>query len=102
MDRGALFLAKTAFNFILMVLVEIVVIPLFWILFNLRILGRYSSFVSRHFIGDRRFLRLGHAVIGGHSEGQSSRAFAAVGFVSTYDPRDLGDNSLYGGYPTCR
>lgn len=36
MDRGALFLAKTAFNFILMVLVEIVVIPLFWILFNLR------------------------------------------------------------------
>lgn len=36
MDRGALFLAKTSFNFILMVLVEIVVIPLFWILFNLR------------------------------------------------------------------
>jgi heme exporter protein B len=36
MDRGALFLATTAFNFILMVLVEIVVIPLFWILFNLR------------------------------------------------------------------
>jgi len=36
MDRGALFLAKTAFNFILMSLVEIVVIPLFWILFNLR------------------------------------------------------------------
>jgi heme exporter protein B len=36
MDRGALFLAKTAFNFILMFLVEIVVIPLFWILFNLR------------------------------------------------------------------
>jgi heme exporter protein B len=35
MDRGALFVAKTAFNFILMVLVEIVVIPLFWILFNL-------------------------------------------------------------------
>ena len=36
MDRGALFLAKTVFNLILMVLVEIVVIPLFWILFNLR------------------------------------------------------------------
>lgn len=35
MDRGAFFLAKTCFNFILMVLVEIVVIPLFWILFNL-------------------------------------------------------------------
>jgi heme exporter protein B len=36
MDRGAFFLAKTCFNFILMVIVETVVIPLFWILFNLR------------------------------------------------------------------
>ena len=36
LDRGALFLAKTGFNLILMVLVEIVVIPLFWILFNVR------------------------------------------------------------------
>jgi len=36
MDRGALFLAKTCFNVILMVLVELFVIPLFWILFNLR------------------------------------------------------------------
>ncbi len=35
MDRGALFLAKTCFNVILMVLVELVVMPLFWILFNL-------------------------------------------------------------------
>ena len=35
MDRGAFFLAKTCFNLLLMVLVEIVVIPLFWILFNL-------------------------------------------------------------------
>lgn len=35
LDRGALFLAKTSFNLVLMVLVEIVVIPLFWILFNL-------------------------------------------------------------------
>jgi len=35
LDRGALFLAKSAFNFILMFLVELVVIPLFWILFNL-------------------------------------------------------------------
>jgi heme exporter protein B len=36
MDRGAFFLAKVCFNFILMLLVEIVVVPLFWILFNLR------------------------------------------------------------------
>lgn len=35
LDRGALFLAKTLFNFMLMLAVEIVVIPLFWILFNL-------------------------------------------------------------------
>ena len=35
LDRGALFLAKTLFNFVLMFLVELVVIPLFWILFNL-------------------------------------------------------------------
>ncbi|HUR72127.1 MAG TPA: heme exporter protein CcmB [Candidatus Limnocylindrales bacterium] len=35
LDRGALFLAKSAFNLILMLLVESVVIPLFWILFNL-------------------------------------------------------------------
>ena len=35
LDRGALFLAKTCFNIILMVLVEVFVIPLFWILFNL-------------------------------------------------------------------
>jgi heme exporter protein B len=35
LDRAAFFLAKTGFNLVLMVLVEIVVIPLFWILFNL-------------------------------------------------------------------
>jgi heme exporter protein B len=36
LDRGALFLAKTCFNLILMLIVEIIVMPLFWILFNLR------------------------------------------------------------------
>jgi heme exporter protein B len=35
LDRAAFFLAKTGFNLVLMVVVEIVVIPLFWILFNL-------------------------------------------------------------------
>jgi heme exporter protein B len=35
LDRGALFLAKTSYNVILMVLVELVVMPLFWILFSL-------------------------------------------------------------------
>lgn len=35
LDRGAFFLAKAIFNLLLMVAVELVVIPLFWILFNL-------------------------------------------------------------------
>jgi heme exporter protein B len=35
-DRGALFLAKVCLNFTLMLLVELVTIPLFWILFNLQ------------------------------------------------------------------
>jgi heme exporter protein B len=35
LDRGALFLAKTGFNFVLMFVVELVVLPLFWVLFNL-------------------------------------------------------------------
>ena len=35
LDRGALFLAKSAFNLLLMMAVELVVMPLFWILFNL-------------------------------------------------------------------
>jgi len=35
LDRGAFFLSKTCFNLLLMLLVEIVVIPLFWVLFNL-------------------------------------------------------------------
>jgi heme exporter protein B len=35
LDRGALFLAKTCFNLFLMLAVEIVVMPLFWVLFNL-------------------------------------------------------------------
>ena len=35
LDPGAMFLAKAGFNLILMSVVEIVVIPLFWILFNL-------------------------------------------------------------------
>jgi heme exporter protein B len=36
LDRGALFLAKASFNLLLMFLVELIVIPLFWILFNLQ------------------------------------------------------------------
>ena len=35
LDRGALFLAKSGFNLLLMTAVELVIMPLFWILFNL-------------------------------------------------------------------
>jgi heme exporter protein B len=34
-DRAAIFLSKVLFNLMLMVLLEIVVLPLFWVLFNL-------------------------------------------------------------------
>ncbi|HEU4345668.1 MAG TPA: heme exporter protein CcmB [Candidatus Binatia bacterium] len=36
LDRGAFFVAKVSFNLILMLIVEVFVMPLFWILFNLR------------------------------------------------------------------
>lgn len=36
LDRGAFFVAKVCFNLILMLVVEIFVMPLFWVLFNLR------------------------------------------------------------------
>ena len=35
LDRASLYLAKVFFNFVMMLLVELVVFPLFWILFNL-------------------------------------------------------------------
>jgi len=35
MDRASLYLAKVFFNLLMMVLVELVVFPLFWVLFNL-------------------------------------------------------------------
>jgi heme exporter protein B len=59
MDRGALFLAKTAFNLILMVLVEIVVIPLFWILFNLRSWDLIPNLFLVTFLGTVGFCVLG-------------------------------------------
>jgi heme exporter protein B len=36
LDRGALYLAKSCFTLLLMFLVEAIVMPLFWILFNLQ------------------------------------------------------------------
>ena len=59
MDRGALFLAKVCFNIILMVLVEIFVIPLFWILFNLPSWEVIPSLFSMAFLGTVGFCVLG-------------------------------------------
>lgn len=59
LDRGALFLAKTCFNLILMVLVEIVVIPLFWILFNLDSWNLLPQLFLVTFLGTVGFCVLG-------------------------------------------
>jgi len=59
LDRGALFLAKTSFNLILMVLVEIVVIPLFWILFNLNSWNLLPQLFLVTFLGTVGFCVLG-------------------------------------------
>jgi heme exporter protein B len=59
LDRGALFLAKTSFNLILMVLVEVVVIPLFWILFNLDSWNLLPQLFLVTFLGTVGFCVLG-------------------------------------------
>ena len=64
MDRGALFLAKTCFNIILMVLVELFVIPLFWILFNLRSWSLIPLLFSVTFLGTVGFCVLGTILSG--------------------------------------
>jgi heme exporter protein B len=64
MDRGALFLAKTCFNIILMVAVEIVVVPLFWILFNLRSWEGVPLLLGVAFLGTIGFCVLGTLLSG--------------------------------------
>jgi heme exporter protein B len=59
LDRGALFLAKTGFNLILMMLVEAVVIPLFWVLFNLRSWNLLPQFFLVTLLGTIGFCVLG-------------------------------------------
>ncbi|MGH7827968.1 MAG: heme exporter protein CcmB [Candidatus Binatia bacterium] len=59
LDRGALFLAKVLFNLALMVLVELVVIPLFWILFNLRQWNVIPALFGVVFLGTLGFCVLG-------------------------------------------
>jgi heme exporter protein B len=59
LDRGALFLAKVSFNFVLMMLVELVVIPLFWILFNLRLWNILPALFAIVLLGTIGFCVLG-------------------------------------------
>jgi heme exporter protein B len=59
LDRGALFLAKTCFNVVLMVLVELIVMPLFWILFSLPSWRPLPALLLIAFLGTIGFCVLG-------------------------------------------
>jgi len=59
LDRGALFLAKSCLNFLLMIAVELVVIPLFWILFNLSNWNLLPQLFLVTFLGTLGFCVLG-------------------------------------------
>jgi heme exporter protein B len=58
-DRGALYLAKVCFNLLLMLLLEIVVLPLFGILFNLDFWGLLPSIFLVAVLGTLGFCVLG-------------------------------------------
>ena len=58
-DRAALFLAKVLFNLILMTLLEIVLLPLFWIMFNLTLWERLPSIFLCGLLGTAGFCVLG-------------------------------------------
>jgi heme exporter protein B len=59
LDRGALFLAKFSLNLVLMVAVELVVMPLFWILFNMRLWSVLPALFGIVFLGTVGFSVLG-------------------------------------------
>jgi heme exporter protein B len=59
LDRGALYLAKVGFNFVLMIIVELVVVPLFWILFNLYAWDVLPKLFGIIFLGTFGFCVLG-------------------------------------------
>jgi len=59
MDRAALYLAKVSFNLFLMLLVEVIVFPLFWILFNLAFWELLPSLFLVALLGTMGFCVLG-------------------------------------------
>ncbi len=58
-DRAALYLAKVFFNLLMMLLVEIVVFPLFWVLFNLESWSVLPSLFLVAMLGTLGFCVLG-------------------------------------------
>jgi heme exporter protein B len=58
-DRGALYLAKVLFNILLMLLVELVVFPLFWMLFNLEAWNLLPSVFLVALLGTVGFCAIG-------------------------------------------
>jgi len=58
-DRGALFLAKVFFNLLLMLSVEVVVFPLFWMLFNLEAWKLLPSLFLVALLGTLGFCAIG-------------------------------------------
>lgn len=59
LDRAALYLAKVTFNLLLMLLVEIIVLPLFWVLFNLDFWRLLPTLFLVVFLGTVGFCVLG-------------------------------------------
>lgn len=59
MDRAALYLAKVFFNLVLMLVVELVVLPLFWVLFNLDSWRLLPTIFMVAFLGTLGFCVLG-------------------------------------------
>ena len=59
MDRASLYLAKVFFNLSLMLLIELVVFPLFWVLFNLAFWNLLPSLFLVAFLGTIGFCVLG-------------------------------------------
>lgn len=59
MDRGALYLSKVSFNFFLMALIEVVVFPLFGVLFNVALWDLLPSLWAVSLLGTLGFCAMG-------------------------------------------
>ena len=78
-----------------MLLVELVIIPLFWILFNLQTVVLMPQ-VFDFFIGNHRFLRAGHRHVGVNLTRSGSRTVASIGALSADDSGHSGNDPVLG------